>query len=135
MELSGRVQGKPRTILLVDDDYTVVEAVRAILYPHGWSVLVALSGQAALGICQEHSGPIDLLITDLHMPGMDGLALAERVIAIRPEIRVLLMSGDAGHTLGPQISTPALFIQKPFNPDELIDRVQAARAPYRGGSK
>ena len=56
MELSGRVQGKPRTILLVDDDYTVVEAVRAILYPHGWSVLVALSGQAALGICQEHSG-------------------------------------------------------------------------------
>jgi CheY-like chemotaxis protein len=77
-------------ILLVDDDASLRSLAQIILEERGHRVLVADGGAQALQIAHGDPGPIDLLVTDLVMPGMDGAELGRRLRALRPEIRVLL---------------------------------------------
>lgn len=114
------------TVLLVEDD----EAVRAVaaraLTRFGYTVLSAGGGEEALRFAREHVEAIDLLLTDVMMPGMNGVQVAERVSEIRPGIRVFYMSGYADRELvGQGLLDPSThFLQKPFTPQELGGRVK-----------
>jgi len=134
-----RVQEKPKpqtapadlsgdeTILLVEDEEVVRRMARLILESRGYRVLEAVEGQDALRVFCEHAGEIDLMLTDVIMPGMSGRVLAERVAALCPELPVLYMSGYTDDAivrhglLGDQLE----FIQKPFAPEILSRKVRS----------
>jgi two-component system, cell cycle sensor histidine kinase and response regulator CckA len=105
------------TVLLVDDEWLVLGAMREILRAQGYTVLEANRGEDALRICEEHEGPIDLLLTDVVMPEMNGRELASRVSEARPGIKVIYMSGYTEDTLiqhGVRTNEIA-FVRKPFS--------------------
>ena len=126
MDLPGsRPSAAPRqpataaaSILVVDDDDDVREVTAALLARRGYSVLTAASGAEALRICARHAGPIDLLLTDVEMPQMTGPLLARAVRSVRPEARVLFMSGNAHAT-----ALDAPLVPKPFTVSALVGRV------------
>jgi two-component system cell cycle sensor histidine kinase/response regulator CckA len=121
---------KPVTILLVEDDPMIRSLVVRMLEQEGCQVLEASTGEEACQHAERHKGPIHLLLTDMMMPGMSGRQLAERVLAVRPEIKVLLMSGfsdDAGLRRGIQDKSIA-FIPKPFVPEALLSKIQEVLA-------
>ena len=114
------------TILLVEDEAGVRAVVRETLTDQGYVILEALDGSEALQIAREHSGAIDLLITDMIMPRMGGLELAGKLDAARPGVKVLFMSGYADRaavgdgTLQPETN----YLQKPFALETLTHRVR-----------
>jgi PAS domain S-box-containing protein len=116
------------TVLLVEDDDRVRGLVATVLRKRGYTVLVASRGDEALELVRGHQGPIHLLLSDIVMPGMSGRAVAARVTELRPDTRVLLMSGYADDaTLRGGIEpakTP--FLQKPFSMDALAARIREA---------
>lgn len=118
------------TILVVDDEDGVRTLAKDVLGLEGYTILSTGDPRHALRIAREHAGPIDLLLTDVVMPLMNGAELADRLIAIRPGIRVLFMSGfDVSGILSP--GSP--FIAKPFDVDALARRVRqvlARRSPF-----
>ena len=119
------------TVLVVDDDDRVRLLTERILARAGYRVLTAASGPAALAVARAHPGEIDLLLSDMVMPGMSGSELAHAMTATRPHVKVLFMSGyDRGQT-GPS----QRLITKPFNRDGLIAAVVDAltSAPGRSG--
>ena len=119
------------TVLVVDDDDRVRLLTERILVRAGYHVLSATSGPLALALAREHTGEIDLLLSDMVMPGMSGRELAQAMVIARPHIKVLFMSGyDRGQT-GPG----QRLITKPFNRDGLIAAVVDAltSAPGRSG--
>ncbi len=120
--------GGSETILLVEDEASVRALVRRILERFGYSVLAAGSGAEALEIAGRQSKPIDLLVTDLIMPGMAGPDLAAKLTASRPEMRVLFMSGytDDAVIRDGLLPEKGLFLQKPFTPDGLARKVREA---------
>jgi CheY-like chemotaxis protein len=115
------------TILLVEDDGAVRDLARLLLQEQGYTVLVAGDGQEAMRLAEDHSGPINLLLTDLVLPGMGGVVLNKRLSQVRPELRTLLMSGytqkASGHPGTP--GSGGAFLQKPFSSVELSRRVRA----------
>ena len=113
------------TVLLVEDDPTVRNVARRILRHEGFRVLTAESAERALIVSAEHSGCIDLLVTDVIMSGMGGPQLAEQLRAARPGIRTLLMSGYSRNQAIPQDDPAggAMFLAKPFTNDSLIAKV------------
>ncbi|PRY29898.1 PAS domain-containing hybrid sensor histidine kinase/response regulator [Pseudosporangium ferrugineum] len=115
------------TILLVEDEDALREATGRTLTRAGYRVLVANGGPAALRLVEEHSGPIDLLLTDVLMPVMMGNEVAARVGALRPGIAVLYMSGYAQPVLTENGTLPAgvEIVEKPFTRDALLERVRA----------
>ena len=115
-----------RTILLAEDEEMVRELAIEIFQEAGYTVLDAPDGAAALAICDRHEGCIDLLVTDLVMPGMNGIELARRVCRSRPGIPVLFMSGyseDARERLG-DLGEGRDFLQKPITPAKLSGKVR-----------
>ncbi len=118
-------QGR-ETILLVEDEGAVRELARDILEANGYAVLVARHGDEALAICERHSEAIHLMLTDVVMPGMNGRELAERLARLRPETKVLYMSGytDNAIVLDGVLHGRAVFLQKPFTPDALARKVR-----------
>ena len=115
-----------RTILLAEDEEMVRELAIEILQGAGYTVLDAPNGAAALAVCERHEGRIDLLVTDMVMPGMDGIELARRVCDSRPGIPVLFMSGyveDARERLG-DLKEGRTFLQKPITPTKLSRKVR-----------
>jgi PAS domain S-box-containing protein len=123
------------TILLAEDEAAVRALAARLLRAQGYSVLEAAHGGDALDVAARHPGPIDLLLTDVVMPQLGGPALAARLLAERPTLPVLYMSG---YTDG-EVSPGAALIQKPFAPAELMRAVRAAldnssAPPSRGGS-
>jgi PAS domain S-box-containing protein len=114
------------TVLLVEDDDKVREVVSLALREAGYAVLEARGGSAALALGQARRDPIDLLVTDLVMPGMGGRELVERWRARHPETRVLFMSGYTDATVHQQGGLPpeAAFIQKPFAPSAIARKVR-----------
>ncbi len=119
----------PANILLVDDDQSLRRFVRRILTDHAYHVIEAADGAEALDVASTHNGPIHLLLTDIIMPKLNGLALAERLLPQRPEMAVLFMSGYLEATLVSAKHPDAILIKKPFIPARLIDAVQTALAP------
>src|SRR5918993_842127 len=114
------------TILLVEDDDRVRALVSNMLRKNGFTVLLASAGDQALEIAARHRGRIHLLLTDVVMPGFNGRMLSERLIATRPETRVLFMSGYSDDDIlrhGVKKAT-AHFIQKPFSVDALVHKIR-----------
>ena len=117
----------PTTVLLVEDERTIRTIAREVLVHSGYRVLVAEEGMQALAVARTHRGPIDLLLTDVVMPGMSGRELAEALAQERPETRVLFTSGyteDEVLHRGVSADTVA-FLPKPFTPETLVTRVAA----------
>jgi len=100
--------------------------IRAALEGGGYRVFDAASAEAALSLAGALGAPIDLLLTDLVMPGFSGPELASRLAAIRPELRVLFMSAYSGKLVGLRNALPpgAEFLGKPFTLNGLLDRVR-----------
>ena len=96
----GTAASRGHTILLVEDDLPIRSLMQRSLEAEGYHVLEARDGREALGLIACHLGPIDLLLTDIVMPRMDGFTLAERLAERRPETRVLLISGHAEQSVG-----------------------------------
>jgi PAS domain S-box-containing protein len=117
------------TVLLVEDEPGVCDLAERVLTSHGYRVLRAAQGDAALQVAETHAGVIDLLLTDVIMPGgLSGLQLAERLRARYPALRVLYMSGHTDRALGQHIAleAPLRLLQKPFTPDILLQTVWTA---------
>jgi CheY-like chemotaxis protein len=114
------------TILLVEDDRGVAALVSRSLERTGYNVLVASHGEQALAILRSRERPIDLLLTDIVMPGMNGRELAEKVTLERPGTPVLFMSGYSNDAiLKHGIETASVnFIQKPFAVDDLARKIR-----------
>jgi DNA-binding NtrC family response regulator len=110
-----------RTVLIVDDDPQMLRLVGAMLGPHNVNVRSAPLPSDALRICGEET--VDLLISDVSMPEMDGNKLAERVLKLYPRVSVLLISGAVNET--PAVKTGRVrFLRKPFFPAQLIQLVR-----------
>lgn len=104
------------TILLVEDEAALRTAICDFLESHGYRVLAAANAAEALRLSTTRDGAIDLLLTDLVMPGLGGLELAEKLIELRPGIRVVYMSGYTEQTTRPEaFEQPRFYIQKPFS--------------------
>jgi len=99
---------------------------QAILERSGYTVLAAKNVKDALRLAQEGSNAIHLLLTDTIMPGMNGPELAQHVLAIRPAVKVLYMSGYTGQTVGDRgvIDEGSFFLPKPFSRDALAQKVR-----------
>jgi len=113
------------TILLVDDEQSVRAIVLKILRRADYNVLEAESGDAALRIAETHPGRIDLLITDMFMPGLRGPEVATRLATSRPGLRVLFMSGYADQDARTGVPAGANFLNKPFSGADLAKAVEA----------
>jgi len=115
------------TVLLVEDAARVREVVREILEISGYRILEAPHGAAALEISQRHEGTIHLMVTDVVMPQMSGRELAQRLAPLRPEMRVLYMSGYTDDAIVRHgiLEEGTAFLSKPFTPDALAAKVRA----------
>jgi CheY-like chemotaxis protein len=111
----GEVKGA-ETVLVAEDQDEVRAMVREMLRIHGYSVLEAPDGESALRLAISHAGPIDLLVTDVIMTGIDGKELYQRLRDIRPNVAVLFMSGYPADVIGRRglLDAEVHFIQKPF---------------------
>jgi two-component system, cell cycle sensor histidine kinase and response regulator CckA len=114
------------TVLLVEDDDQLRRLTFEILQGEGYTVLEADSGPEALLLSQRHAGPIQLMLTDIIMPGMNGHILAERLMSSRSDTVVLYMSGYAGASAGRQgsIGPDTSLVMKPFTPEQLLGKVR-----------
>ena len=115
------------TVLLVEDDAVVLGLTKEILEQHGYSVIALENGQAARDHCAAHDGHIDLLVTDVVMPGMNGAELHKGLLKKRPELKALFMSGYAADVigLGGILEDGMSFLQKPFRIERLVRTVRA----------
>jgi PAS domain S-box-containing protein len=122
---AGRAHGR-ETILLVEDEPAVRGLVHEALRLSGYHVLVARHGIEALLTGAKHMGPIHLLLTDVVMPQMSGPEVAEKLTVVRPEIKVLYMSGYPDHPVFSQngVRRDTAFLQKPFTPNVLTQKVR-----------
>ncbi len=118
--------GQGETVLVVEDEAALREVTRRILARNGYQVMVAANGEEALAVSAAHPGQIDVLITDVVMPHMQGKEVAERVHVLQPEIRVLFMSGYTQGLLGAQgVLEPGLsLIEKPFSEAALLAKIR-----------
>ncbi|HKZ05662.1 MAG TPA: response regulator, partial [Methylomirabilota bacterium] len=114
------------TVLLVDDDTSFLFVAANILRPAGFRVIEAESGQSALDQAGQQTGKIDLLVTDMMMPGMNGRQLAQRFTKLRPGVRVLYVSGfvDEGSAREAIEGEEADFLAKPFEAEAFIAKVR-----------
>jgi nitrogen-specific signal transduction histidine kinase len=126
-ERSGRSDRGTETILLVEDDLAVRSLIGDVLRRKGYEMLVAEDGTEALKLAASHTSAIHLLITDIVIPGISGVAVAAELRVNRPDTRVLYVSGyTADSPIDMHGSTrPAGFLHKPFTPDALARKVRA----------
>jgi CheY-like chemotaxis protein len=113
------------TILLVEDEPAVRSFARRTLERQGYHVLEASSGEEAMGVAGLYAGHINLLLTDVLMPGISGARLAELLSVTRPETVTLFMSGYSDEVLSRAGVSHDQFLQKPFGPAVLLERVRA----------
>jgi len=122
-----QIRGGTETILLVEDEEALRGLAAVVLQRHGYRVLEAASGPAAVEVWKEHSPAIELLITDLVMPGgMSGIVLAEKLTAAKPSLKVIYSSGYSAEVSGRILDSKdgKRFLQKPYRRDDLIRLVR-----------
>jgi len=126
-EPSNRME-RSGTVLLAEDEPGLRNMIRQVLKTHGYSVHAARDGRDALRLYTELSEKVDLLLTDVVMPQMNGHELARELTAIQPDLKVVYMSGYAEHVLARYgvSHEGAAFLKKPFTPQELRNRVREA---------
>jgi PAS domain S-box-containing protein len=119
-------EGGSETVLLVEDEESVRQLVRETLQARGYRVVEAENGQAGLAAAAKHDGVIDLVITDVVMPGMGGHELAQQVVKLRPTTKVLYLSGYTEDTIVSDgtIESGTAFLQKPFTLQNLSRKVR-----------
>jgi CheY-like chemotaxis protein len=131
MKPPGMMEGSPRamvahTVLVVDDEPEVRKVVRTALLRRGYEVLEAEDGVAAFELLQRLSGGVQSLITEIHLPRMDGITLGQKVGADYPKIEVLYI---AGFVAEPLTDIPShRFLPKPFRSDALVQCIQSLGA-------
>ena len=120
------VTGGTETVLVAEDQPDLRALTTRMLREAGFEVLSAEDGASALRICEERAEPIDLILTDVVMPNVKGLELAERAKHSHPEARVLFMSGyaDEDALLADLRGSPERLLTKPFRRDQLLERVR-----------
>lgn len=113
------------TVLVVEDARSLRDLICEVLNKFGCTVLSARNAQEALQIVRERKPAIDLLLTDVVMPGMDGAALAKEVRSLCPETKILYMTGYSGEFIRADMLTPGIsLIRKPFTPAELVSKIR-----------
>ena len=120
--------GARQRVLLVDDELPVRTFIAKILQREGFEILEAGDGLDALGVLQQMSGDVDVLVTDIKMPRMTGIELVEKVKAEFPGVPVVYISGEH---LQEQLHNPSsrvVFLQKPFRPQAMLDAIRAVTA-------
>ncbi len=123
----------PCVVLVAEDDVLVRNLVHAVLLRAGYSVLMAADGEEALELSRRYSGEINLLLSDVTMPRMDGFQLAERIRLERPSTRALLISGRLSSEIV-EGNESFDFLRKPFFPDQLKSKLEEILSrPPRGG--
>jgi len=124
-------QGKPElsrrseTILLVEDAESLRELTRVLLENNGYTVLAAENGAEAIELAEHEDRPIHLLLTDVVMPGMSGREVANYLIAKRPDMRVIYMSGYTNDVIAHHgvLDSGISFIEKPFSQETLMRKL------------
>ena len=114
------------TVLLVEDEEHLRGLALRILQGSGYTVLTAIDGADALRQAKDYSGPIHLVLSDVVMPGISGRVLSEQLAAVRPNLRVLFMSGYTDDDVMRRgiLDRRAAFLEKPFTPDQLMSKVR-----------
>ena len=114
------------TILVVEDEPALRELIQTVLRDNGFTVLAAPSPAEALSISRGHAKAIQLLLTDVVLPEMNGSEMAKELKRERPELKVLFMSGYASHFVMHQeaLDAETRFLEKPFHPRMLLKRVR-----------
>ena len=115
------------TVLVVDDDPRILRLVAIMLSARGYRVLKSAGPVDAIRIFEEKFAEIDMLLSDVRMPGMTGPELNARLRELKPELPVLFMTGYAGPT-----SIPINILEKPFRMDELFERVAQTLCRHDG---
>jgi CheY-like chemotaxis protein len=126
-------EGLTGTILLVEDSADLRSTIRQFLRSEGFSVLDADSAESALRIVREGGGPIDLVVTDVVLPGWSGLRLREELALLRPTIPVVLMSGYAEGASGGAVPENLTLLQKPLALDRLTAVIREKLAQSSSG--
>jgi two-component system cell cycle sensor histidine kinase/response regulator CckA len=115
----------PETILLVEDDDSLRRLAQRQLARLGYRVMVAGNGEAALASCRDCPDPIALLITDVLMPDIRGPELAERLLGVRPDLKVLYVSGSSEAFREDGVLAPGShFLQKPYTQEEMSRKIR-----------
>jgi DNA-binding NtrC family response regulator len=114
------------TILLVEDDEMVLKMVSNMLEALGYMVIATENPQDALSLCERAAAPIDLVITDVVMPQMSGKELRDKLTVLRPELKILFMSGYTSNIIAQHgvLEECTQFIQKPFSIHLLAEKVK-----------
>ena len=117
---------EPATVLVVDDDPIVLDLVKEHISKYGYQAILASSGEEALQVAKQN-GKIDLLLTDIMMPGINGIDLARQFILLYPKTKILFMSGFMCPSLAHFIpGDEGAFLQKPFLANTLIAKMRSA---------
>jgi len=113
-------------VLVAEDDPSVRTLVKSVLERNGYQVLVAEDGLSALELAREQKGQIDLLLSDVVMPGMNGRALRDALLDSYPALRVLFMSGYTGDVLAGlgELDRSVSLVPKPFTPEVLLGSIR-----------
>ncbi|MCC6587814.1 MAG: response regulator [Bryobacterales bacterium] len=125
----------PATVMVVEDERRIRTLICKILSRYGYRTIEAGDGREGLELARSHTETIELLLTDVVMPGIGGVELAKALREIRPEMKVLFISGYPGATGAPESQVPsAAFLQKPFTLQSLVAKVRETLGAARSGS-
>ncbi len=129
--------GGTETLLVVEDEPSILRMVREMLEKKGYGVLSAATPTEAMEKAKTHSGTIDILITDVAMPEMNGRDLAEKITDLYPDLRIVFMSGYTANVIAHQgvLDDRVAFIQKPFSMADFSKKIQDVldTAPDKNG--
>jgi CheY-like chemotaxis protein len=122
--------GAGQTLLIVDDEEMLVELVRRMVVRQGYTAIIATSGDEALDLYEQDKDHIDLVITDLIMPGMDGKTLAEELMRRNPGVRILVSTGfSADKDISSLVEAGVKgVVMKPYQSEQLFEKIREAMA-------